>query len=464
MPSTKTPQGAGKESSVHLHEITATPFCQTKGVDRLHDELTAAMASNVQTPYGQIPMLKALESDDMSIFNPAADVLVKHTEKIGRLLVSDERFPKTDNYALRLETGHTGIYPSNAAQALLHRLNASGSTSDAIAWLRRVIAAKNGKALLIETLWSVPIRKPLQLTKTIQLMPIAELPDSPQKSFVLRRAQRGREAGLVVSGLNNDFPRAALVGQLNLKRCIKQMYVQGKSGQEDWEDSAPDRNAVFDLMTEFRDISMVMTLSGPRPVIGAAHWIEYEDPDLKFYGDFLGSWSSRVIGVLPLGGQSHQQLDAVEVQQIISEFLRLDAQTKLKIRLALERFNLALRRRHLGDLAIDLCIALESLVGGNETNEVTHKVTTRTARFLGGDVNQRTRTRDVIKATYTYRSAMVHNAQTPKGSKSVCGAKMNASDILAMATSICVDVIKAVLRKGKIPDWQDFDISLGNEQ
>lgn len=69
---------------------------------------------------------------------------------------------------------------------------------------------------------------------------------------------------------------------------------------------------------------------------------------------------------LPLRRQSHQQLDASEIQQMISQFKLLEDQTKLKIRVALERFNFALRRGHLGDVAIDLCIALESLVGGNE--------------------------------------------------------------------------------------------------
>lgn len=94
-----------------------------------------------------------------------------------------------------------------------------------------------------------------------------------------------------------------------------------------------------------------------------------------------------------------------------------------------------------------------------ETNEVTHKATVRTARLLDGDADLRTRTRDLVKATYNNRSAMVHNGQEPKGARPDCGLKMSAKDILAVAASICADVIKSVLHEGKIPSWQDFDIA-----
>lgn len=227
---------------------------------------------------------------------------------------------------------------------------------------------------------------------------------------------------------------------------------------DSWEVVVPDNKTISALKEEFDDIAMVMTLTESHPVISAAIWIDYEDPDLKYYGQFLGSWSSRYLDVLPFSGQSHKLLDPVDVKTNVSNFLNLEADVKPKIRVALERFNLALKRKKMGDAAIDLCIALESMVGGNETNEVTHKVTTRITRFLGGDVDQRARTRDIVKATYNFRSTMVHNGQEPQKLRLVSGSKMNPREILAEATVICVKVLKSILSEGRIPDWQEFDI------
>jgi len=159
-------------------------------------------------------------------------------------------------------------------------------------------------------------------------------------------------------------------------------------------------------------------------------------------------------------GQSYKEFDAAEAGKLVSEFIKLDDKTKSKIRVALDRLNLALRRSYLGDTAIDICIALESIVGGNETNEVTHKVTTRTVKLLGGNMASRMTNRDIVKAAYNYRSGMVHNGQEPKGEKSVNGVKTSADNILAKAIVICADVIKIILRDGKIPEWQNFDIAL----
>jgi len=450
MPNSTTLQGTESESRGRMQDSHLG-----KQVDKLSYALDIAMNSSVQTPYGTVPLTSALASNDIQIVKPAIMLLNNLKRKMEPILTSDQRFPGAVNYILKTESGRKGIYPANCLEALLHRAKASGCTSEAITWLQRVIAADNSNVLLIETLWGLSIHEPLQLTEAIQLLPIAQLPESAQKKFFTPGADRGIKRSWTVPRIVSDAPGGALVGTLKLQHAVQKYEI----GQKHWDELAHDRDAIAALKKEFHDISLIMTLAGPSPVIGTAIWMEYEDPDLKFYGDFLSAWGTRSIEVVPLTGQCRDSKDAVKIPAMLSEFHRLDAKTKLQIRVALERFNLALRRGSLGDIAIDLAIALESLTGGNETNEVTHKVTARTTRMLGGDANERNRIRDIVKATYHYRSSMVHNGQQPKDSRKICGLKVDARVILTQAFSICADLIKTILHNGTIPDWSEFDIS-----
>ncbi|WP_208449196.1 HEPN domain-containing protein [Burkholderia ambifaria] len=138
--------------------------------------------------------------------------------------------------------------------------------------------------------------------------------------------------------------------------------------------------------------------------------------------------------------------------------MKIPEKVRKNLRVALNRLNLAQRRFKLGDKAIDLAIVLESLLGGNETNEVTHKVTTRAARLLGGPNEERLYNRDIVNATYGYRSKMVHSGAQPEGTKQIAGNAMQASEILSAAVNVCVAVIKRIIRLPDIPDWKTFDI------
>lgn len=447
--STKT-QVYKRETSIHMPELHSDNI-----LDELGNALNDAMISNVLTPYGPVPLANALESPDIGIVRPASIQLDALTKKIEPLLRNDKRFPGDDNYALLLETTRNGIYPNKSVEAMLYRAKKSGSTLDAIAWFLRVLAAKNGSAKLVETLWGLSIIEPLQLTEHIQLLPLDRLSESAQKAFFVPGANRGFKCSWTIPRIITDTPGGALVGQIELKYCVHKY----EPGQQQWSDLAEDQSVIAGLKNEFHDIAMLMTLVGSNPVIGTAIWMEYEDSDLKCYGDFLNYWSARSIENIPHSGQIYQPVDLSGIQEVIRDFQKLNDQAKLKIRVALERFNLALRRGNLGDRAIDLSIALESLVGGNEPNEVTHKVTTRTARLLGKDLIHRSRIRDIIKATYTYRSAMVHNGQQPTKTKLVLNERTEAKEILKQACIICAELIKTILRQGNIPEWLDFDIA-----
>jgi hypothetical protein len=81
--------------------------------------------------------------------------------------------------------------------------------------------------------------------------------------------------------------------------------------------------------------------------------------------------------------------------------------TSSELDIALTRFGHAYERNTPEDSLIDLLIAFESIFC-EDAGELTHKLSTRVARFLEHDQQKRERLRYNIKAAYTVRSKVVH--------------------------------------------------------
>nr|WP_164704862.1 HEPN domain-containing protein [Cupriavidus necator] len=116
-----------------------------------------------------------------------------------------------------------------------------------------------------------------------------------------------------------------------------------------------------------------------------------------------------------------------------------------------------LSRHRLGDAAVELSVALEALLGDNQTSEMTHKVMVRAVRLLGGDVGQRKRNFAMFKKAYGIRSGLVHRGEEPKEEVKIGEEKMSAHSLIAVVSSGCADLICRIIASGNIPDWTEFD-------
>jgi hypothetical protein len=88
-----------------------------------------------------------------------------------------------------------------------------------------------------------------------------------------------------------------------------------------------------------------------------------------------------------------------------------DAKLPSRVRLAAGRLVTATRRDGTDDSIVDLCVALEALVGDRGPGETTYKVAMRTAALLA-DEWKPSFTRMVVTRAYSYRSDVVHG-RTP---------------------------------------------------
>lgn len=110
--------------------------------------------------------------------------------------------------------------------------------------------------------------------------------------------------------------------------------------------------------------------------------------------------------------QPQSQVTSQEAERLRAHVVgSSDAKLPSHVRLAAGRLVSATRRDDTDDTVVDLCVALEALVGDKGPGETTYKVAMRTAALLA-DEWKPSFTRMVVTRAYSYRSDVVHG-RTP---------------------------------------------------
>lgn len=416
--------------------------------DRLAAALEAALNDVVDTQFGQVPLSVALNSVDADIWIPAHLKFDALSKEMVRHVIEDPRFAGNTRLFMYTENGGFPCYPESVPRALFDRAHKTGDVHGAIEWYSRILKAKRATGRTCEALWGVPISKEVRLTDTISILPVSDLRRSAIKRLLTGES---RSMGDMLFRTPYEFDLASSV--LTIRSDIEQVLFTVEETEKRRVNSAHSVSN-YDVLA---DVARVLTLIGPRAPVSAGIWYEFDDEDLFGYTSEISGRSTRFVDVLPITSQSYPLLDADTAKELVPLFLGLDQQTQKKIRVALQRLNMAQRRHNLGDKAIELAISLESLLS-TENNEVKHRVTTRATRLLAGSEADRVRNRDVISAMYDYRSKMVHQGEAPQRGKNIAGVHTTPADILTSAVNLCVDVITSLLRARRIPEWTVFDI------
>lgn len=192
----------------------------------------------------------------------------------------------------------------------------------------------------------------------------------------------------------------------------------------------------------------------------AMGWWQFNDPD--FAEAAMGtSRTAQLVEILPRPGIVWPVLNTVEAVDVVTRYLALEGDVRFKIRVALKRLSQALRRHDVGDKAIELAIAFETLTSDSDSSEVTNKVKVRSTKLLGGDKEKRLVNYKLIGETYTARSKMVHTGHFDSTKQKVYGGEsLSYSQALDRAAGLCADLIKIIIIRGAIPNWHEFDIEV----
>jgi len=246
-----------------------------------------------------------------------------------------------------------------------------------------------------------------------------------------------------------DFvaPQSALMVPFRVERVLHRPDFDGPAGDDQYL-------GINDLLN---DTALALTVLGPRVTTLAAQWFAFDDEDLELTALGVGR-RGHLIEILPNTPPQYPELDPDEAKDIVQRFLNLHVDTRKKVRVALNRLQQALKRRSLGDRALDLSTAFETLLGDGKTNEMTHKIKVRSVRLLGGTPEIRRRNAAIIGWMYDARSKLVHTGEDVTRGKTIEGEMISPADLIERATLICSDITKHIIREGSIPDWETFDI------
>jgi hypothetical protein len=180
-------------------------------------------------------------------------------------------------------------------------------------------------------------------------------------------------------------------------------------------------------------------------------WLDFTDPEL-LAGEVAQIWTGA-----RFEGSPSSEFLKVDDQAVTWAELHLNTTGSVRavMDVALDRLNLARRRRSPGDQAIDASICLEALLGDDNSQELTYKLRLRAALLLGKTLSEREAIRKTVGALYQLRSKVVHGRSHPQGD-----VASDSRDAIR-GLKVCTDAVRAIARLNARPDFAKWELTGG---
>lgn len=358
-------------------------------------------------------------------------------------LAREPAFLNCESRMIRSENGSSSFHPRFVAPKLVKKALLTGNSEMAVTWLEKVLATEQATGFSIMAIWGARVDRPVRMGSRVTLLPIDELPDSYQKRWILEK-DWVRSRLDTMPGAFMDAPTAALL----LETVIDPLFI----------DDAKDKP--FDVWSSNRelldDARLALSMLGPCAPLQASSWFNFKDADIDD-AQLGAARSYSHIEIMPMQFAQPEVIDAELASSLIGKYLSMDGSVKQRLRVALDRLNQGLRRFRPGDQAMEISIALETLLADGGT-ENTYKIGLRTALLLGGDTATRQENRAIVGSAYAMRSALVHSGTVSNEIKVPRLGKIPADEVAKRAAKICGEVIQSIIKRGHIPEWFEFEL------
>jgi hypothetical protein len=340
---------------------------------------------------------------------------------------------------MMLRHGAGGISFSMSAARILYRWFQEEGAIGSVRRIKAICRKEQAEGIHIVALTAPTIDKLVRLTPRINLLPFEDLPESPQRDRIWQRQ------------FNFDFgmtppPVAALVAPTTIKPLFY-------SDNED----VIEAEKLSDQFADFESVRHCLALLGPTAPLRVSGWFQFTDKALNELSGASSVSYPSLPASMPSQLASMPPFEPRRARNIITKFFSLERHDRERVKRALERFVQARSRRLPGDAAIDLSIALESLVGDiGSPGEHTWKIGFRSALLSEKQLGPRCKVRSVIKNVYNIRSEVMHDGIISRKHKKDA-VKYVQEGILS-----CARVISNVISRGGLPrDWSAFELSGG---
>jgi hypothetical protein len=224
---------------------------------------------------------------------------------------------------------------------------------------------------------------------------------------------------------------------------IKKIAIKPKSHKQ-------EEGTVYRLDTEklyqVCDCLTLVTNSSPVPL---ASWTVLENW-VPCSSMLQCGWGGQGFDRTNISTYKLTQKNCEDASSIIRKYFELNKNIQDLLRISLQRLNLSRRRNSPVDRAIDLGIALESLLlhDGTPDAQISFPFRLRGAWLLGQDGTSRRNYYKLFKELYELRCKAVHNGRfDTKFSK-------KANDLLKKGDELCIGVIAWILEHKRMPNWE----------
>lgn len=204
------------------------------------------------------------------------------------------------------------------------------------------------------------------------------------------------------------------------------------------------------------DVIKLLTLMGPSAIVSVHSFSELHSDEL-----LSNLRSSSGVSSYSGGYSRPHVVTSGEVEclkLVLVEYFKLNKVQREKFDVPLYRLNEAVRHVNPIDRAIDLGVALESLLlhGENEKVQLSLQLRLRGAWLLGENAASRKRIYFHLRDLYNYRSGAAHSGRLTKKAKDYALAEASLKDGL----KLCADAIKALIF-AKDFLWEDLLLGEG---
>jgi len=335
---------------------------------------------------------------------------------------------------LRVFDGMMQIIPGGASRIEYHTLTdwlirraTTVGIDQSLQDLQRYIEATELPLELAVALSGLTPGATCDMGRGILFVPWDSLQDSSQKRSVWERC---------VMGAPWFLPTGALVRTV----AIEKLHLH----QDDFPCYAEQHLAPID-QTELYDALMCMALVAPCAPHVVGSWVSIPQWAPVYGGGMLLPQLEGIASSQPFPPEA-----AHRARDLFEAFCALPANLKARLRLVMQRLNRAMRRRVTVDASIDLGIALEALYlsdTGDDRGELTFRLKTRAARFLGTTEAERQNIFRLVGDLYGMRSSAVHTGLV---SATIRGRPAN--EVLADGFALTADTTRRFIASGE-PDW-----------
>jgi Apea-like HEPN len=383
-----------------------------------------------------------------------------------------ELAPYNEGFVRSSPTSSGTIKWDTIAHWLLAQTRLIGAES-AVQGLQEFVSTESAVMYEVVALWGLHPKSAIQLTEDIELVPINMLVPSdrrdwwtgldpnitgvrmnfvaPRSSAALRR-QFAHKDILVrerkVSAIENAI--SSISGPLTLASLKTAFEKAAPAMLEEFKDRIEEGHFDTEESRKMREIVKCLCLLKNTAVCELANW--YESPlSTPMIGGVLGSGGQAVEHIFQMEIQP-EEYDEISAKSLVEDFLAMSETDRGKLDIPLTRLNTALREPLSEDKALDLGIALESLLGpGHE--EISYKIRLRGTLLVGGNEEDRRHTFQHLNKLYGLRSTAAHGDKLDPSVK-VGGNQVTTDAFLKECCSIVSKMIREIIKSGFVSDWE----------